>query len=106
MRFAVLVKLTTPQQKHAKMNSKQFDPNMDHLSLKDFDNVYEPNDDTWLFADTLAKESIFLLNRFQNGHLKTAVEIGVCKICKISKSKLIRLISLAAVLSLPIYIIY
>ena len=95
------------------LKSKQFDPDMDHLSSKDFDNVYEPNDDTWLFVDALTKEHDFIKQRFSSAstHLCTCVEIGVCfiKIFLLYYSRVFfsnNDASLAAVLSSPFCIIY
>lgn len=40
----------------------KFDPNLDHLTTKDFYNVYEPNTDTFAFVDALEKDLSFLLD--------------------------------------------
>jgi release factor glutamine methyltransferase len=34
----------------------KFDPELEHLSSKDFENVYEPNTDTFAFVDALEKD--------------------------------------------------
>ncbi len=34
-------------------------PNLDHLSAEDFQDVYEPREDTFLFLDALVKERGF-----------------------------------------------
>lgn len=39
----------------------KFDPNLDHLTTKDFYNVYQPNSDTFAFVDALEKDLNFLL---------------------------------------------
>jgi release factor glutamine methyltransferase len=42
----------------------KFDPDISHLKTKDFDDVYEPSDDTYIFVDGLEKdfESIKSIN--------------------------------------------
>jgi len=69
----------TNETQRTMLKSKQFDPDMDHLTSQDFDNVYEPNDDTWLFVDSLTKDHDFLTKRFFSNatQICTCVEIGV-----------------------------
>lgn len=50
------------------------DPNMDHLTTQHFEKVYEPADDTWLFADALEKD---VSNLLQLNPL-VCCEMGVC----------------------------
>lgn len=50
-------------------------PTLDHASMKDFDQVYEPSDDTYLLIDGMQDD--WNQNRsFYDKHFKTILEIG------------------------------
>ncbi len=47
-------------------------PSLEHFSFKDFEFVYEPSDDTYLFIDSLTAERDFIASK----HPKVCVELG------------------------------
>ena len=52
-------------------------PDLNHLSYKTYDNVYEPSDDSYLLMDAIHSESNFFLNHFQKQDpAVTCLEIG------------------------------
>uniref|UniRef100_A0A6B2LHP5 Methyltransferase small domain-containing protein n=1 Tax=Arcella intermedia TaxID=1963864 RepID=A0A6B2LHP5_9EUKA len=55
-------------------------PSLEHLSKEDWENVYEPSDDTFIFLDALEKEQQYLLLK----NPKIVLEIGSGSGCIIS----------------------
>lgn len=51
-----------------------YDPDLSNLKKSDFEQVYEPAEDTWLFVDALELEKEFLT---KNLHPTFCFEIGV-----------------------------
>ena len=64
--------------------TSEFDPNIDHISSKDFKNIYEPNTDTYIFVDALELEKDFILNKINP---KICFEIGFVLLNEIKKLK-------------------
>ena len=56
--------------------SNPYDPDMSHLRKSDFEQVYEPSEDTWLFVDALELEKDFITKTLQP---TICFEIGVSK---------------------------
>jgi methylase of polypeptide subunit release factors len=54
--------------------SQTFDPSLDHLSSVDYQHVYEPAEDTFLFLDALHQDRVFLTSHFP--HAPICVEVG------------------------------
>jgi len=50
------------------------DPDISHLTSRDFQHVYEPSEDSFLFMDGLAADEKFLQSRFPSSHF--CLEIG------------------------------
>lgn len=48
-------------------------PDLSHLTTADFEDVYEPSDDTYLFLDALLSEEQFILQHVQP---RVCIEIG------------------------------
>jgi hypothetical protein len=48
-------------------------PSLDHFSREDFQNFYEPHQDSFLFLDSIAQEADFLTQKLKP---KIIVEIG------------------------------
>jgi release factor glutamine methyltransferase len=53
--------------------TSSFDPNIDHITSKDYKNIYQPNTDTFIFVDSLEKEQDFILKEIDP---KVCFEIG------------------------------
>jgi hypothetical protein len=56
--------------------TSSFDPNIDHISSKDYKNIYQPNTDTFIFVDSLEQEQDFILKEIDP---KICFEIGFGK---------------------------
>ena len=54
-------------------------PNLDHFTIRDYDNFYEPSDDTFLMCDTLLQD----LNRNVVSEVcpHVCLEIGYWHLC-------------------------
>jgi release factor glutamine methyltransferase len=55
------------------MPTCKYDPDISHLSLKDYNNIYEPNTDTWIFVDSLEQEKDYIFNTVKPS---ICVEVG------------------------------
>lgn len=52
----------------------KYDPDISHLSSKDFKNIYEPDTDTWIFVDSLEQEMDYICKTVKPN---ICVEIGL-----------------------------
>lgn len=65
----------------AKMSKKAVLPNLDHFSLSDYGNFYEPSEDTYLLCDAILQEVDAIANIVRP---KICVEIGCGSGCVIN----------------------
>jgi len=62
-------------------------PSLDHFSFQDYDNFYEPSDDTFLVCDSLFKDRAYLDIRFREQSTLMCLEIGSGSGCVITYLK-------------------
>jgi hypothetical protein len=58
-------------------------PNIDHITREDYKHVYDPSDDTYLFADAIVKEAAML----QTLGASLCLEVGYVLFSSISPSQ-------------------